>query len=475
MKSRVFKTSTFATLLQRSIAPAASILALCLCGCAAPLSRTTSSSQPISSNVSSTSISGVVHGGRQAIVGSSLYLFASTTNSYGNSSLSLLNTTAPGVSMDGNGNGFVLTDANGAFSINFDFVCLASNSQVYLAAIGGNAGSGANANSALLAALGNCGNLTPTTYVTLNELTTVAAVWALAPFLSGPTAIGASGQNFSGLQDAFAAAAELVNIGTGSAPGATLPTNATLPASELNTLADILAACINSSGGIAGSATPCGLLFTAATPAGGTAPTDTVTAALNIARNPGSNVTALYNVAPATGPFQPTLSAAPNDWTVAVKYSPGGLNAPHAILVDDSDNIWIANCGSANCATTGVGSVTKLSNDANTALTTSSGGINVPYALASDLSGNIWVANYGGNSLSELASTGAPVVSTAYTGGGLNQPNSIAVDNLGNVWLSNLANGSVSEFSNTGTSLSPAAGYTSQGPGTPVAIVINPM
>ncbi len=65
---------------------------------------------------------------------------------------------------------------------------------------------------------------------------------------------------------AFNTVNKVVNVGTGTLPGATLPAGATLPTAEINTLADILAACINSPGGVAGDNSACGNLFAAAKP-----------------------------------------------------------------------------------------------------------------------------------------------------------------------------------------------------------------
>lgn len=51
---------------------------------------------------------------------------------------------------------------------------------------------------AMMAGLGLCENLTASTYIFINEITSVAAVWALSPFMTGATAsvtIGAPSSN----------------------------------------------------------------------------------------------------------------------------------------------------------------------------------------------------------------------------------------------------------------------------------------
>ena len=86
----------------------------------------------------------------------------------------------------------------------------------------------------------------------------------------------------------------------------------------MNTLADVLASCVNSGGGVAGDGSACGSLFDAVKPAGGTAATETVGAALQLAEAPTNNVAGVLGLTPASSPFQPTLSAAPASWAVAL-------------------------------------------------------------------------------------------------------------------------------------------------------------
>ena len=139
--------------------------------------------------------------------------------------------------------------------------------------------------------------------------------------------------------------------------GATTPAgNGTAPVGEINVLADILAACVNSNGAVAGpaSATNCYTLFTNA-PDGATLPSDTATAAINIAHHPAANVAALFSLVTPVAPYLPVLATAPNDYTIAIRYTGAGLATSTAeidqtvfavnnIAVDSAGNIWKPNC-----------------------------------------------------------------------------------------------------------------------------------
>src|ERR1700722_10316748 len=129
----------------------------------------------------------------------------------------------------------------------------------------------------------------------------------------------------------------MVTTANGTVSGPTLPAGATLPTTEINTLGDILEQCINSGGGARGDGSPCGNLFALAPNAAGTVyPTDTITAAMNIAQNPGRNVAALNQLRSTNPVFQPALNvnSPPSAWTIAITYTGGGLNAPSSIAAD---------------------------------------------------------------------------------------------------------------------------------------------
>ena len=251
---------------------------------------------------------GIVHGGQQPITGASIQMYAASSSGDGTTAAPLLSKA-------------VATDATGSFNITGFYTCPSASALVYLVATQGNPGLGNDMNNpqaAVMTPLGACGDLSDSTYVTLNEETTVAAVWSLSPYMTSYAAIGSSTSDEPKLALAFAQAKHLVDIGTGTSPGPGLPSGYAPPIQELNTIANILSTCINSPGGIAGDKSSCGTLFDAVRPPGNPAATETIGAALQIAAHTSNNVDGIYKLAPAKGPFQPTLSSTPTDWTVSI-------------------------------------------------------------------------------------------------------------------------------------------------------------
>jgi hypothetical protein len=399
-------------------------------------------------------------GGQQPVAGVTLQLYQAGTTGYGSAATPLGPT--------------VQTNAGGNFDLP-SYSC-AAGSQIYLVGTGGQPIAATsttpaitNNNLALMVGLGTCGGTYLNNFINVNELTTVATVWALSPFMTGMANIGTSSTNTVGLANAFAAINEIVTTSNGKQPGPTLPAGATLPTTEINTLGDILEQCINSGGGAAGDSSNCGNLFNLAPNAAGTVfPTDTITAAMNIAQSPGRNVAQLNKLRSPAPVFQPALdvNSPPSAWTIAITYVGGGLNAPSSIAADANGAVWVTNKGNA--------SVTKLDNT-GAAVSGSSGftagGFSNPAAVAIDTSGNAWVANPGNNSVTELNATGTS--GTVYTGNGLNTPGSIAIDGVGNIWIGNTGSGTVSAFANSGSSLA-GSPYSGAGTSAPVSIAVTP-
>jgi PKD repeat protein len=424
--------------------------------------------------LSDVGITGLMYGGSTPIVGAHVYLFAANTTGYGgagiaasasNASVSLLSAAETGT-FDSVG-AYVATGSNGGFSLTGDYTCT-SGQQLYLYALGGG-----NAAAGLMAAIGSCpASGSSAITVTVNEVSTIAAAYAFAGFATDATHVSSSGTALAqlGIANAFANAANLATLSTGTALATTPAGNGTVPQTEINTLANILASCVN-------SGSSCSTLLSTATADGtatGTKPTDTATAAINIAHNPGANIAALYGLA-STAVFTPKLSAVPNDWTVVLTFSGGGLANTEGLAVDGTGNIWVVD--SSN------NSVTKLSSSGSFLSGASGytgGGLYSPKSIAIDLAGNGWVVNnYGpfnlGNaSVTEFSNSGSILSGlSGFKAGGLSGPDGIAIDGSGDAWITNYWTNSVTELSNSGSVLSGATGYTGGSINDPIFVAID--
>jgi hypothetical protein len=117
---------------------------------------------------------------------------------------------------------------------------------------------------------------------------------------------------------------------------------------KINTIANILAECINSSGSTntTETRTQCGKLFNFTANGAATRPSDTLQAAVQMALFPATRVTQLYNLISGNAPFLPQLTTAPNDWTVAVAYTSSNLGlgvdagTTSTLDIDSSGRIW---------------------------------------------------------------------------------------------------------------------------------------
>ena len=317
----------------------------------------TSKSVASPSAVQGSAITGRVHGGQSVIAGAHLYLYAANNSalagpgiaaSNGNQSVSLLNSSGANTQADGSGNYYVTTDSNGLFSITGDYTCPSTASQLYLYSVGGNPGAGANSAAGLLAALGACpasGTLSSSLYVVINEVSTIAMAYAVSGYATDATHVSSSGSTLAltGIANAFLTAQNLA-VDTGLSAGVSLATtpagNGIVPQAEIDTLANILAACVSSTG--PGSST-CNTLFTNAKN-GSTEPADTATAAINFAHNPAANVASLYGLQTANTSFQPMLTAAPANFVVAINYTGGGFPLQSAWPLTFRQSLGLRKC-----------------------------------------------------------------------------------------------------------------------------------
>jgi hypothetical protein len=297
----------------------------------------------------------------------------------------------------------------------------------------------------------------------MNEVSTIAAAYAMSGFAVDATDVSddeavtgntTSTQAQYGMVNAFANATNLVSLSSGTALLTTPAGNGTAPQATLNTLGNILATCVNSADTVSGStvthSSGCSTLFGLATKDGtstGTQPTDTATAAINIAHHPGSNVQNLYKSASSMPPFAPDLTAQPNDFSLGISFTGGGLNTTAALGIDASGNVWTANGNFGSYPNT----ASKLS-PLGVAISPSSGFLSNDfdedsYDVAIDLNGNAWFSSFANSRLVELSSSGTEASPTGgYIGGGASNAHGAAVDGYGNIWAASYGCSGVGEL-----------------------------
>ena len=329
--------------------------------------------------------------------------------------------------------GLAATDSDGHFSIDPATTPM-EGASLYVVAKGGKSSAdkagGDNERIALLTVLGS----DPPSSVVINELTTVASVWTHAQFIDGAEIKG----HELGLQIAAGNVPNLVDLTTGGlGPVIQDPLNSsqTTALATLNTLGDLLAGCVTRVRSDAYER-----LFAAATPRGGTAPTDTLMALQNIASDPSHQAQDLFALLnefyPVPDgklwrevPFVPYLSFAPSAWTLSLVFAGGGLNSLGGIAIDGDGNMW-----SDNNFMTGAQST-------------------------------IW-GQFGGG-ISKIAPNGRPLspMTVGFRGGGIDGPGfGIAIGADDKVWATSLAAQNISVFDReTGKPLSPDTGYNFEG------------
>lgn len=271
------------------------------------------------------------------------------------------------------------------------------------------------------------GNYTESNLV-INELTTVAAAYAMAQFwqgniISGPQSsiLIASGMNQNLVS---IASGQLSNV-ISSSPNAD-QSNALR---VMNTLANAISACI-------GDNAVCPELFNVAKAVNGTIPNNTLQALQNLALNPAQGVNEIVTISnQSKNLYTPSLLRVPDAWTIALKFN---------------------NTGSESCPFGGPGN------------------------FVFDQNGYLWITNNvvqgtpnSTNCMIVLKPNGAPadgqndtVKSPVYGGGILGAGYGVSIDSLNQIWLGNfgwgnlIPNGSISLFNSTGLALSGTAGFT---------------
>jgi hypothetical protein len=541
-------------------------------------------------------ISGIAHGGNFPVASARVDLWYPGVSGYGSTPTSLAHVTTA-------------SDGTGSFSFPASsYTCPASDMPVYLTVTGGNPGLGSTGNwtsssgnsyAALMAYLGPCSSASSLTGIIVNEVTTVAAVFATAQFTSaaqaangksavntytvssggssiatstatvtfsgggcsteptaaampvtgnavaigtfntatfgigctsaptvtilgtdssgtgivatasysapgasgsvGGTAIGsvsatatsANGGNigapigtisgspgvltvtnqlaYTDLKNAFALANNLANIyyGESVAPNS----NTVVPSGKINTIADILADCIQSDG-LALDGSQCPTIAADVTPASRTAPIDTVQIAEYMALAPYTNVSTLFGFVSGQ-PIYSALSAAPFDWTLTLTYSNLGIvqastTTGEAMAADTSGNIWALGAGTGGYSMVGISPLGQSLNGGAAFLTgTSTPPISTVQAIMVDSIGSVWTSNksatqndlvsFNPNTLSATTYIENAQGSTGCGGSGLTMDSGLNI--LYTCALVTSPDFPLNGFQNTGTLLSPV--YTS--------------
>jgi hypothetical protein len=438
----------------------ASVASIALTGCGAVTAAAPTSSLALSAQ------SGRAMGGQQPVSNSTITLWKAGTTGYGVGASPLYTTS---------------TDANGYFDLTSHYSC-ASGDQLYVTAYGGSssAGAGTNGSIGLMAALGECNAVKATPSIGINEATTVASMTALQQFTkvtfgtSGsaslaasstnvPLNIGTSSTNLVGLTNAFATvnnlapaalapALPLTYARTATVAGSSATVTVTSPAAKVATMANILASCVNTNDTSGAPSSSCTSLFTSVKPTTQTfAAADTIQAALDLATNPsnvGGTSNAPYSLGSASPPFQPALTAPPNDWTLSLSFTSSSvvgattttasfLAATSGLQIDSSGNVYVLNnIGTdANATSPYNNSVAEFSPIGTPVAIYLNDSVNSsisnPNSFVLDPNNNIWVGEkFGADIVKYVDST-----HTVHARTNSQRPLALASDSAGNIFV----------------------------------------
>lgn len=312
--------------------------------------------------------------------------------------------------------------------------------------------------------------------VTVNELTTVAAGFAMAQFIQAGVISGSS----SGLQIAALMNDNLVAPATGASSEVLLNSpNADQSNSLRSTLslANLLAAVVKDVPGVKHR------FFELTTPPHGEAPSSTLQALANIARHPGSNVTAIYQQTSVVESYSPPLFAVPDAWTITVKLNdsgdPGTLIAGTGNIAFDRNGFaWITN-NVVQGTPYSTDNIIVLQPNGKPADGThgtpkspirGGGLLGTGFGIAIDKNHDVWVGNFGWGkvnpspkplpptekspaspgtgSISKFSSSGEPLCTDEGIFAGTDRAQGIAIDQDNNVWICSFSNNRVVVFPN---------------------------
>ncbi|MEA2413476.1 MAG: hypothetical protein QOI58_133 [Thermoanaerobaculia bacterium] len=295
----------------------------------------------------------------------------------------------------------------------------------------------------------------PATFV-INELTTVAACYSAAQFITAGMVI--EGSPFA-LSIVAAMNANLVDVTTGM-PSAVMTSSPngdeTNACRSLMSLANVVAAWVN-------HPVEFHAILAKLATLNGAKPNDTIEAMVSIAKNPAKGVGAIYAQSKVLPVFQPALERQPDAWTIVVKVNDSGDDAnmfggPGNVAFDSQGRAWIANNvqqGSGISTAYSIvldmsGRPVKFSNGNGSPIT--GGGLLGPgFGVDVDSQDRAWFGDFGwgGDDYWPLGSVSAfdanaKALSSApdgYTTGGVRRVQGTVVDDDDNVWFASYGTG----------------------------------
>lgn len=323
-----------------------------------------------------------------------------------------------------------------------------------------------------LAVLGNCpttgaANFSSLNYVYMNEVSTVAAAYALAGYFTNSScsttylcatdavhlsipvensyagvALGTS-PSWQGIENAALVAGQLYNIqglgststtgdGEGHIANLTTASGGTVSQALIDAIANSLAACVDSGNTGSPTSAPCSTLFSDAlsnTTVGGIPtnryPQDTATVAINLAHNPWTDkASAILGLATGTAPYLPYAATA-TDLAVTISYPMTGIQSGSkgGVAIDAQGNPWVTSFGNYSFSKLAPYSTTNYLTDPK-AFTVNLGSPLTPGMLAFDSKGDAWVSvrnldAYSGHEdgAYKYTSTGAEVAGSPFASG----------------------------------------------------------
>jgi hypothetical protein len=336
-------------------------VAFAITGCSGSFDPKLSGGEP-ATGASGITFKGHIQGGQAPIYAANIYVFQTGELGYPGPGVvanqSIITSTAAGTfngAVNGNSYGaHVNTDSNGNFS--FTLNNCTPGAGVYIVSYGGqpifgtqNIAAGEMASMGVCPATSTTGLFANNPFVNVNEVSTVAFAYAVGGFTAAGydfSHISTSATNLAAMQNAFNLAQQLFSISTtgGANTGSATMPGATFPAAKINTMANIVADCINS-GGVTGSSSPCYTLLENATSNGtagsGVIPSDTASALINITHYVQSNVSAIYALASNIyAPYSPTLTAQPSDFVMSIDYYASAMYDPYQVAIDGNGNVY---------------------------------------------------------------------------------------------------------------------------------------